>query len=287
MPGSAPRRLARTAFDRLEAALAASLLPPAPALHVAAALGASRALLSGNWPAAKEVATLFGSGPGRSRGIAREIAANEAKNRLVVRRVLGSALAPFAPRVSFRDEAAIERLRPPLVLVTAHVGALYLLAIALDRFAVPRVVLRWAPVHELSPEESIAPTAGGLAARTGALRRGHQALRDGQFVVSAIEGPHGASEPGILLGRRMDFGRGAFALARASGASVLPLAACWEGSRAVVEVGSPIAPDLAPQAVAQWFDELLRRLPRQCSLSLLRRLLYGSAGDPAVDSPRE
>ena len=287
MPDSAFRRLARAPFDRFEAKLAASHLPPAAALRVAAALGASRALLSGRWPAAKEVARLFGCGPADSRRIALGIAANEAKNRLVVRRVCGSALAPFAPQVCFRDAAAIARLRPPLVLVTAHVGALHLLAVALDRFAVPRVVLRWTPVHELSPEESVAPTAGGLAARTGALRRGHQALREGQFVVTALEGPHGASEPGILLGRRMDFGRGAFALARASGASVVPLAACWEGSRAVVEVGSPIAPDLAPPAVAQWFDELLRRLPRQCSLSLLRRLLYGSAGDPAIDSPRE
>lgn len=287
MSGFAPRRFARTVFDRLESALAASVLPPAPALRVAAALGISRALLSGRWPATKEVATLFDSGPGRSRRIARGIAANEAKNRLVVRRVFGSALAPFAPQVSFRDRAAIDRLRPPLVLVTAHVGALYLLAIALDRFAVPRVVLRWAPVHELSPEESVAPTAGGLAVRTEALRRGHQALREGQFVVTAIEGPHGASEPGILLGRRMDFGRGAFALARASGASVVPLAACWEGSRAIVEVGSPIVPALAPQEVARWFDELLGRLPRQCSLSLLRRLLYGSDGGPAVDAPGE
>jgi hypothetical protein len=287
LSGSAPRRLARTVFDRLESTLATSVLPPAPALRVAAVLGISRALLSGKWPATKEVAALFESGPGRSRRIALGIAANEAKNRLVVRRVFGSALAPFAPQVSFRDQAAIDRLRPPLVLVTAHVGALYLLAIALDRFAVPRVVLRWAPVHDLSPEESVAPTAGGLAVRTEALRRGYQALREGQFVVTAIEGPHGASEPGILLGRRMDFGRGAFALARASGARVVPLAACWEGSRAVVEVGSPIAPALAPQDVARWFDELLVRLPRQCSLSLLRRLLYGSDGDPAVDAPGE
>ncbi len=287
MSDSAIRRLARGSFDRLESLLAASSLPPAPALRVAAAIGASRAVVSGRWPAAGEVAQLFASGSLGSRRIALGIAANEAKNRLVVRRVTGSALAPFAPQVCFRDDAAIDRLHPPLVLVTAHVGALYLLAIALDRFAVPRVVLRWAPVHELSPDESVAPTAGGLAMRTEALRRGHQALRERQFVVTAIEGPHGATEPATLLGRRMNLGRGAFALARTSGASVVPIAACWEGSRAIVEVGSPIAPGLAPQAVARWFDELLRHHPRQCSLSLLRRLLYGSADDPAVDTPSE
>lgn len=287
MSGSALRHLARAQFDRLENALAASRLPTAPALQLAAALGVSRATFSGRWPAAREVAALFGTGPAASRRIARGIAINEARSRLVIRRASGSSLAPFARQVSFRDAGAIGHLHPPLVLITAHVGALHLLALALDRFAVPRVVLRWSPVHDLSPEESVALTAGGLAGRTGALRRGHDALRAGGFVVTALEGPHGAAEPGSLLGRPLGVGRGGFALARVSGASVVPIAALWKGNRVVVESGPPIAPEVAPQAVARWFDELLRRSPRQISLGLLRRLLLESAVDPAVETPGE
>ncbi len=284
-------RVGRALFDRVESALAASRLSARGALLAAAALGQLRAVLSGRWPSARDVAALYGSGRFESRRVAFAIAVHEARNRLVVRRVSGQSLAPFAPLVRFRDARAAAALRPPLVLVTAHIGALYLLDLGLEQVAGPRTVLRWSAVHEPFPEEEIAATAGGLEARTEALRRGLGALRTGKFVVTTLDGPHGAGRPGTLLGRSLAVGRGGFALARASGARVAPLAALWEGGRVVVELGAAVAMGTdsqdGPQQVVRWFERLLRRSPGQISLGLLRQLLLGSAVDPTIQAPDE
>ncbi len=278
-----PQRLARALFDRLEASLATSPLPPRFALRGASLLGALRARLSGRWPTAAEVATLFGTGARASRRLARAVAAAEARNRLVVRRSAGRSLAPFAPLVSWRDPAAAAALRPPVVLATAHVGALYLLAAGFDRLGLRRTVLRWSPVHAPAPGEEPVVTTGGLVARTEALRRGLEALRRGDCVATALDGEHGAGERVELLGHPLDLGVGAFALARLGGVTVLPVAALWRGSRVVCELGAPVA---GPVEAARWFESLLRNEPEQISLGLLRQLLLGptvgAAGQDAL-----
>ena len=42
-------------------------------------------------------------------------------------------------------------LSAPLVLITAHVGALYLLAAGLDRLSTQRLALRWSALHLTAP----------------------------------------------------------------------------------------------------------------------------------------
>jgi hypothetical protein len=278
-----PLRFARALFDRLEASCATSPLPPRVALRGAALLGALRARLSRRWPTANEVATLFGTGPRESRRLARAVAAAEARNRLVVRRSAGRSLVPFAPLVRWRDPAAAAALQPPLVLATAHVGALYLLAAGFDRLGLRRTVLRWSPVHAPAPGEEPVATTGGLVSRTQALRRGLDGLRRGGYAVSALDGEHGAAERVELLGHPLDLGVGAFALARLSGAQVVPVAALWRGSRVVCELGAPVA---GPAEAARWLESLLRRAPEQISLGLLRQLLLGptvgAAGQDAL-----
>ena len=282
----------RAFFDRLESALAAARFPAGRALSVAAAVGRVRAALSGRWPAASEVADLFGTGRISSRRIAVGIAALEARNRLVVRRGAGRSLAPFAPLVRWRDEgaaAALEaELGAPVVLVTAHIGALYLLAAGLDRLAARRTVLRWSPLHLPNADEDNAPLRGGLLTRTAALRRALDRLREGGMVVTALEGAHGATEPGELFGRSIDLGVGGFALARLSGARIVPVAALWKGNRVVLEIGATDKERVeTPAEAARWFEALLRRSPQQISLGLLRQLLYGPAVDPSVRSTGE
>ncbi len=272
-------RLGRTWFDRLEESLAVSRLPVGSALAGAAAVGALRAAVSGRWPTAREVSSLYGTGRTESRRIALRIAANEARNRLVVRRTAGSPLAPFARRVGFADEADPAGLRPPLVLITAHLGALFLLAAGLDLLRTQRVALRWSPLHLPGADEVSALTGGPLESRTEALRKTLAALRNGKLVVTALEGPHGSAISGELLGRRVDLGRGGFALARLSGARIAPVAALWMGSRVRIVSGPSVAATAeAPAAVASWFEALLRRAPHQLSLGLLRRLLRNPAG---------
>lgn len=278
--GSGARRVARALFDGLEAALARTPLPPGVALGCASRLGAWRSRLAGRWPAANEMAALFATAPGDSRRLAGAVAAAEARTRLVVRRSGGRSLAPFRSRVDWRDPGAAAALRPPLVLATAHVGALNLLAAGFDRLALRRTVLRWSPVHAPAAGEEAVTTTGGLVSRTEALRRGLEALRGGGFVVTALDGEHGARERVVLFGRPFDLGVGAFALARLAGVPLVPVVALWRGTRVECELGPPLAS--APEA-AHWLEALLWRDPAQISLGLLRRLLLG----PAVEATDE
>jgi len=276
-------RLARALFDGLEASLARSPLSPRLALHGAALLGLWRARLSRRWPSAGEISALYGTEPLESRRLALAVAAAEARNRLVVRRGRGRSLAPFAPLIEWRDAAAATALRPPAILATAHLGALYLLAAGFDRLGLQRTVLRWSPIHRPAPGEEPVAAQGGLVRRTHALLRGLEALRRGEYVISALDGELGASAPVSLLGRSLQLGVGAFALARLARAPVLPVAALWRGPRVVCELGPPVA-DAA--AAALWLEALLRREPAQISLGLVRQLLLGptvgAAGEDAL-----
>ena len=270
----------RALFDRLESALAASRLPARRALSAAAALGRLRGTLSGRWPAVSDVATLFGTGRVASRKIALRIVAHEARNRLVLRRGAGRSLAPFAPLVGWRDEGGMVALQaplgPPVVLLTAHIGALHLLAVGLDRLAVRRTVLRWSPHHLPHADEDNAPIRGGMVARTAALRQALERLREGGMVVTALEGAHGSTVPGELFGRAFDLGGGGFALARLAGARIVPVAALWEGNRVVLEHGAADRERIeTPVEAVRWFEALLRRAPEQIGLAVLRRLLCG------------
>lgn len=277
---SALRRAARGLFDRLEAAVAASSLDARRALRRAGRIGALRGALSGRWPTPREVAALFGSGPRASRRIAVAVAALEARNRLVLARNVGRSLEPFAPLVRWRDPEAVAALRPPAILLTAHVGAIYLLGAAFDRLPAERTVLRWAPQHLPAPGERNAPTAGSVESRTNALRAAIAELGGGGYVVTTVDGGLGAATEGRVLGRRLDVGQGAFVLARLAGVPVIPVVALWEGDRVVCEI-APAVGDAA--AAARWLDRLLVREPRQITLGLLRMLLLG----PTAAAPEE
>jgi hypothetical protein len=294
VPESALRRWSRAGFDRFERGLAASALAPGIALAAAAAVGAMRARLSGRWPSAAEVSSLFGTGLAASRRIAVGIAANEARNRLVLRRTSGLPLAPFAGRVRFEDAAPSAGLEGPRVLVTAHIGAIYLLAAALDRLGGDRLVLRWSPLHRTASGEESLFTSAALATRTEALRRGLEGLRGGKIVVTALEGPHGATLEGRLLGRELAVGQGGFALARMAGVPIAPVAALWQGNRVTVAVGpaTAVSPASGPSSAVSaareltaWFERRLRLAPANLGLGLLRELLAPVRSEAALAPP--
>lgn len=275
--GTAPteplrRRRARVLFDRLEARLAASPLREGPALRVAALLGAMRGLFSGRWPSPADVAKLYGTGPLRSRRLALEIAAWEACDRLVLRRVAGQPQERYGALVRWREPAGAAALEPPMVLVTAHAGALHLLSAALDRLSGPRLVLRWSPYHRPAAWERNASLEGGLESRARALLAARAELAAGGFVTTTLDGGNGAATPIPLFGHPLDVGLGGFYLARSAGVPILPVIALWEWGSVVCELGDPV-PD--PGAAVAWLEATLRRAPGQISLGLLRRLLYG------------
>ena len=275
-------RRGRAGFDALEIRLAASRLDARRALAVARMLGAARGFLSGRWPAAREVAALFGTGPLASRRIALRIASREACHRLVIRRCEGRPLAPFAPVVRWRDPAAAAALAPPRILITAHIGALHLLPLAMDTLARPRTVLRWSQIHEPADGERNAHVEGGLGRRAQALLDAAAELRAGGFVSTTVDGGFGAARPVEVLGRKLDLGMGGFALAGWTGAGIVPVAALWEGTEVVCELGDPLS---GPSEAARWLEDLLRRRPGQISLGLMRHLLFGPAVGAAAEDP--
>ncbi|MGE0641337.1 MAG: hypothetical protein AB7G12_07650 [Thermoanaerobaculia bacterium] len=274
------KRFVRARFDRRERAIAASPLPAEEALSAAARIGALRAALSRRWPEPAQVRSLFGVRGLSSSTLAARIGALEARNRLVIRRLEGRPLDPFAPLVSWTPPTAAEGIPRPAILVTAHLGAIYLLAAALNRLNVPRLAIRWSEWHTPGHLERSASTAVGPERRTEVLRTAVATLRDGGFVTTVLDGAHGSTVPARILDRDFRLSQGAFTLARLSGAPVIPIAALWEGDRIRAAVWPAVA---TPAEAARWLEELLRSRPEQCSLGLLRRLLF----DPAVGQPVE
>jgi lauroyl/myristoyl acyltransferase len=162
--------------------------------------------------------------------------------------------------------------------MTAHVGALHLLASAMDQLEVPRTVLRWSPHHAPAAHERNASLVGGLQRRSQALLDALAAIRAGGLVTTTLDGGNGAAAGVLLFGRRLDLGLGGFALARWTGAPLVPVVALWEDGGVVCELGAPVSD---PAEATRWLEALLRRSPGQISLGLLRRLLFGPPVEPA------
>lgn len=277
------RRRARAFFDRRESEIARSSRPAEAALAAAARIGALRATLARRWPSPAEVDRLFGIRGFAGRRIAASIAALEARNRLVIRRVEGRPLDPFASLVSWSDAKSAHDLPRPAILVTAHVGALYLLAAALAPLKVPRLAIRWSALHTASLYERVASTAGGVELRAALLHDALGTLRAGGLVTTVLDGTHGGAFRVSVLGRGIDFGQGAFTLARLSGAPIVPVAALWRGNRVECRTWPAIAD---PGEAALWLERFLRMSPEQCSLGLLRQLLFEPAvGDAVQQAP--
>jgi hypothetical protein len=276
------RERVRRAFDALERSVARSALAPAAALACAGALGAARGALSRRWPSPREVRELFGArGFGAAHRVALEIAAREAMTRLVVQRVYGLPIDPFAELVAWRDPATLERLKAPAILLNVHAGALVLFSAAFRRVRERRTVVRWSEIHRPAATERSMEIYGGLAARTAALLAARAELRAGGFVSTSLDGGIGASRPATLLGRSFAVAAAPFHLAAETGAPIVPVVALWRGVRVSAELGEPIG---SPAEAAAWLERVLAREPGQISLLLLRNLLQGSGtGVPSVE----
>jgi len=289
------RKAGRRLFDRLEGALA----PAAPrhaalAAAAAAGLGRLRHRLSGRWPTVAEVRLLFPELPARvARGVAARIAGLEARNRLLVASLHRAGLAPI--RALVRTHEVFAALRPPMVLVTFHVGAWNGIGPALERLGRPVLVLRDGFLYTPAPPVEIAETGGDEQRRAAAFYRALEVLERGGFVLASLDLP---ASPGIrapCLGRSLELARGPLALARLGGAAMAPIAACWCRGGIEIRAGAPLVvrstPSPSPRgeaapgtdpgawearlaaAAADWLDRYLSAAPEELGLGLLRELL--------------
>jgi hypothetical protein len=188
------------------------------------------------------------------------------------------------------DPSSVEGLRPfvggtPAIFACWHVGPPFGLAGAFEAAGLHLLLLRHTLSYGTTPMLEVAAVQGGPGARRAAFRQAIARLRGGGSVLLPLDaGDAGQTEPVACFGRARPMTRGPFALARITGAPVVPLAARLDADRMVrVAVGSPLAgigetgdvrafeAALAAGAAA-WLEAFLRASPaqlRRCSLQWL------------------
>jgi hypothetical protein len=280
----------RLAFDALERGLVPlAPLQPRWALSAASALGSLRNRLSHRWPSPAQVRSLFPHLDRRSaERVAWAVGGCEARNRLLIARLRRTGLERLRPLT--RAPAELSELRPPLVLGFFHVGAVHALGAAIEKLPGPVLMLRQGSLYTPRPPVVLETTEGDDQRRAAAFRRALVQLARGGFVVVALDIVPGPGFRVPCLGRTIELARGPFAMARLTGAPILPLVARWRRGGVEIEVGEALAGDPASgpgawesalaASAGRWLERYLLESPAETGLGLLRTLL---AGDPTLD----
>lgn len=273
-------------FDALEKGLeplAASR--PRLALSLAAGLGRLRNRLSRRWPGPEQIRVLFPQLDGRAAArVAWSVGGLEARNRLAVECIRRAGLEPLRPLV--RTSGSFATLRPPLILGTFHAGAVHALGPALERLPAPVLALRQGPLFVPRPPLEVATTEGDDQSRAALFHRAIEHLGRGGFVAMALDIAPGPGLQAACLGRPLVLARGPFALARLTGAPVVPLVGRWRGSEVEIVTGEALVPETPDSAAgpeaweialaasaARCLERYLLASPAEISLGLLRNLL--------------
>jgi hypothetical protein len=267
----------RHTFDTLERGLAPlAARHPRMALPAASGLGALRNRLSRRWPSPEQVQALFPHlAPRAAARAAWKIGALEARNRLLVDVLRREGLEPVR-RLMRPASEAFAALRPPLILGTFHVGAMQALGAAVERLPGPVLLLRLGMLYSPSPPVEILSTEGDEQCRAFSFRRALYHLQEGGFVLLALDGSPGPGLRVPCLGRTLELARGPFALARLTGALLVPLVARWRKSEVEAEVGAAIGgmeEGALAGSAARWLEGYLRAAPEEIGLGLVRALL--------------
>jgi hypothetical protein len=237
-------------------------------------------------PAVSDVAALFHDiPPADAATIAHAMSGARYQNRALVEIARRRGLALLRDVV---DPAGVEALRPlvgggPAILVGWHVGPPFGLAGAFEAVGLQVLLLRRALSYGTTPTLEVAPTDGGQDERSSAFRQALARLREGGVVLLAVDASDVAqTAPVPCFGRARSMARGPFALARLTGAPVLPIAAALDGDRVVrVAIGSRLTGDGEGDALeaslaagaAAWLEGFLRRSPGQLRRCVLAWLL--------------
>jgi hypothetical protein len=236
-------------------------------------------------PAVAEVAALFADASAADAArMARAMSGARYQNRALVEIAGRRGPALLQPLV---DPASVEGLRPflraPAILVGWHVGPPFALIGAFEAIGLPVLLLRRASRFGSTPGLDAAALDGGPRERSAAFRRAVARLRAGGVVfVMADAGDVGQTAPVACFGRARSMARGPFALARLTGAPIVPIAARLDDRQRVgVAIGSALAgagdgdaleASLAAGA-ATWLEGYVRATPGQLRRCVLAWLL--------------
>jgi hypothetical protein len=273
----------RGTFDALERGLTPlAARHPRLAFPAASALGSLRNRLSRRWPSPAQIQTLFPPLDRRSaERVSREIGGFEARNRLLIARLQRTGLERVRSLV--RAPRELQELRPPLILGFFHVGAVQALGAAIERLPGPVLLLRQGSPYTPRPPVHLETTEGDDQHRAATFRRALAHLSAGGFVVVAFDVVPGPGFRVPCLGRTIELARGPFAMARLTGAPLVPLVARWRQSGVEVEIGEALSACLEtdPKAMetalaasaARWLEGYLLESPAEIGLGLVRSLL--------------
>jgi hypothetical protein len=278
---SAAGRALRAIYDHL--ALAAIDWGPAGSarlLGLAGRLAQRRGWQRPDW---RHVHAVFPAlDPERARHVAARSAGLRLMNRAAVALVQRRGLTALGALLDPDFVERPERLAPPArhVFAAFHVGAHDGVGAALLRWQLPVLRLREMPLE-------------GAETRARVLRQALLHMRDGGSVLAVLDGPGGAStRPVPCLGRAIVLRRGPFLLARAAGASIVPIAARWTAGGGIA-LGPPLdasedEPALARRAAA-WLEDYLSRQPEDVWPYTLANLLGAPllAGEGSVSAGEE
>lgn len=242
---------------------------PRAAFSLAGALGGLRNRVTGRWPSAAEVRALFPHLDARtSARVAAGIGALYERNRVLVRCILRHGLDPIRPLVS-ADET-FDSLSGPRILATFHVGAIHALGPLLERLPSPVISFRSGMIFNGRGPLEVQSTEGNEQDRAAALHRALLQLRRGGLILMAIDVVPDQGIETRCLGRALRLAPGAFALARWTGAPIIPIAARWRGSEIRVHAGDEVK---KPEDAAAWLESYLLESPSETTLGLVRMLL--------------
>ena len=246
------------------------------AMYAAAGIGARLTAWAGHGPSEESLRRLLPELTPRQAARARR----ESWAATLRTKVLEMALSvdagpsPF-PRLAAAPDPA--SLRPPLILATFHVGSPAALGALLERL----------PGEVFALQHSDWPAPAGIQMSVPGHGQGHRAarywgalrtLRAGGFVFGAIDGA-GASIDVDVLGRSRRFARGLPALARATGAAVLPVVGRWRGRKIEVITGTLVEPaedEVMADELARWLEGVARAHPGALSPKLVDALVRGN-----------
>ncbi len=212
-------------------------------------------------------------GRGEARRVTRELHASALKSRVLGIALAGARGEPAYPPVAV--DAAFASVRGPVILATFHgdaVGALGELVRRVPGEVAALHRMEWSVPGNVAGRYVGDADADSVAAFFDALAT----LRRGGCVLLTVDGARNGGHAVSLVGRTAMFQRGAFALARLSGAPILPLFARWSAATVDVACAPTIAaggdePAMA-RAMAGALERHLLAHPAAVGAQLLRQL---------------
>lgn len=220
------------------------------------------------------------------------------------------AVVPFVRCAEPEKLQEFHKNRRPAILAFMHLGARFAVGPALRKIGIHAAIIAIFPV-ELSAEDvqafvSLQPglsylrlTAGGIGGATAFMRAIEQ-LRKGGVVAAGIDGQQGGSDfPLPFLGRRISVKRGIAALARLTGAPIIPIALAFSptGWNIDFQIGEPLTgpantePEqferVLTEQVMHWFEAYVREHPEQLRTERLGWLWKAPRVPQGAGSPSE